>query len=140
MLCNIVHNKTTCANSEGFKFMLSSLNNIVSNLHPQGVTHSSREWERSTSHAESTHPQGVARTSMERERSTSHVESSHSQGVARTSLERDRITMHTWRVRSRRRQGRRIHSFLYRRSVWRRPAGECILFPQRRPRPWYVLG
>ncbi len=36
VLCNLMHNMTTCANSEGSKFMLSSLNNTVSNLQPQG--------------------------------------------------------------------------------------------------------
>jgi hypothetical protein len=74
--------------------MLSPLNDKVSNLHPQGVTHTSREWKRSTSRAESTHQQGMARTYLERERSTSHVESSHSQGVARRSLDREGTKPH----------------------------------------------
>jgi hypothetical protein len=54
VLCNLMHSKTTCANSEGSKFMLSSLNNTVSNLHPQGVTQAYREWERSETHGEYT--------------------------------------------------------------------------------------
>jgi hypothetical protein len=73
--CNIVHNKTTYANSEGSKSMLSSLNNSVNNLHPQGVMHTSLERERPTLHAESTHPQGVERTSLEKERISPHAES-----------------------------------------------------------------
>jgi hypothetical protein len=74
--------------------MLSSFNNTVSNLYPQGVTRASRKRERSQSHVESIHPQGVATTSLERERSQSHVDSSYPQGVARTSLERERSQSH----------------------------------------------
>jgi hypothetical protein len=68
---------TTCTNSEGSKFALSSSNNTVSNLHPQGVTQTSLQRERSQSHVESIHPQNVATTSLERERSQSHVERLH---------------------------------------------------------------
>jgi hypothetical protein len=94
VLCNLRHNKTTCANSEGSKLMKSSLNNAVSNLHSQGVTQASRERERPASHAESTHPQGVAKAYLQRERSQSHVESSHPQGVVTTSLHGERSVTH----------------------------------------------
>jgi hypothetical protein len=102
VFCNLMHNKTICANSEGSNFMLSSSNNIVSNLYPQGVTQVSRRRERS--HVESLYPQGAAPT-LDRERSQSHAESTHPQGVARTYLGR-RDHSHTWRV--------------YIHKVWRR--------------------
>jgi hypothetical protein len=78
--------------------MLSSLNNIVSNLHTQGVTHASRERERSQSHVESPHPQGAAPTSLERERSKSHVESQaqsatgSSDALVRVSMKRPKAS------------------------------------------------
>jgi hypothetical protein len=81
-------------NPEGSKFMLSSLNNTVSDLYSLGVSQASRERERPESQADSTHPQGVTTTSLQRERSHSTVESSHPQGVAPTSLHGERSQSH----------------------------------------------
>jgi hypothetical protein len=67
VLCNLRHINTACVNSGGSKFMLSSINNTVSDLHSQGVPQSTRERERPESRAESSHPQGVALTSLQRE-------------------------------------------------------------------------
>ncbi len=92
VLCTLRHNKTACANSEGSKFTLSSLNNTVSNLHSQGVTQASRE-----------------RSPFPR------MNSIHPQGVATTFLEKGRDHSHTWRVHIHQNHTRRVHIH----NVWR---------------------
>ena len=84
VLCKIVDNKATYKNSEGSQSMLSSLKNIVNDLHPQWAASTSRERERSEPHAESTHMQGAMGTSRERERTQTHAEANGQQGTRRS--------------------------------------------------------